>query len=276
MTFRLDDPAQKHISSIIYKSAEAAFRGREMIAPEPIPYGKTTHEYHTLTRPGAPNFGVQGMTIYYDATAKSRTITPLIKIAQGFALTKEQLASQPSIVDSEAFETGYQISKSLDELIQIGYTDVDATQIVSGLYNTATPTQAAANTWGSASATPYEDVNAGLAQMEAQGIEGDMFLALTATNRGEARRTNSLGLQAWTQMKDNLNMTDMILSDKLTANTGMIVKKDPKYAVLAIAEDLTVEAPNYMYPTQSWAWNVTMTCVPIGKEAYSVCTLTSL
>jgi hypothetical protein len=269
-----DGELMKYIKPGVIETAEAAYIGRRLCSIKEVDYGKEWEQYQTETAANPPDIGGAGMTIPLDSGAWTDNFVRIYKLAKGFRITNEARAREPSLIAKQARAITKQIGKLEDELIQVGWADSDSTQVVNGLYNSATPTLAVSNTWGSSSATPYSDVNNVIAQMEAVGFTGPYVMSLTATNRGEARERDTMGNKAWDHILD-IGVTDIYLSSRMAANTGMIIEPGQDNAEIILPQNLTINPP-FPLSNQVSVIYLTEWVTQVTYQAYSVGTLTSL
>ncbi|AIY89904.1 encapsulin [Geoglobus acetivorans] len=249
------------ISDVVVVQARATRVGRNLVQTEKVDRGTQVYKYRKFTGfsdvqeiPEGAEFPLEGVQ-YTEATASIK------KIGKGFYITREEyLGNKIHSIGQLARDAAEVVALKEDEMI------------ISELVNNAGKTQAAAAAWSS-TGDPYDDVSAALAKLEEVNVKPDV-LVLHPYEAADLRRIDVDAKMTYAQLIEGLGLK-VIATPKLSTGTGLLL--DTRRAgVLVIAEDITIEGPEYRQENQSYLVNVFERIVPVVRYPDAVCKLTGI
>jgi hypothetical protein len=249
------------ISDVVVQEARAVRVGRQLVQIEKVDRGAQTYKYRKFTGfttveeiPEGSEFPLEGVT-YSEETASIK------KIGKAFYITKEEyMANKLHSIAQLARDAAEVVALKEDELI------------INELVSDAGQSVTADATWDT-TGDPYDDVSDALTKLEANNYKGDV-LVLHPNEAGDLRRIDSDAHTSYRELIDGLGLK-VVATPKLTTGTGLLL--DTKRAgVLAVAEDITVEGPEYRQSNQSYLVNVYERIVPVCRIANAVCKLSGI
>lgn len=249
------------ISDVVVVAARAARVGRNLVQTEKVAPGTQVYKFRKFTGftdveeiPEGSEFPLEGIQ-YEEETAEIK------KIGKAFMITREEdLANKLHSIGQLARDAAEVVALKEDELI------------ITELVTDAGKSQAASSTWSS-TGNPYNDVSAALAKLEEVNVKPDV-LVLHPYEVADLRRIDADAKMTYTQLIEGLGLK-VIATPKLSTGTGLLL--DTKRAgVLVVAEDITVEGPQYNMKNQSYLVNVYERIVPVCRYPNAICKLTGI
>ena len=249
------------ISEVVIQEAENRRVGRDIVAVEKIDKGAQSYKYRKFTGfsnveviPEGAEFPLEGI----DITEASVEIK---KIGKAFAVTREEeIANKIISMAQLAKDAARVVALKEDELI------------LTELNTNAGATHAAAATW-STTGDPYDDVSAAMAKLEEYAYTPNA-LVLHPNEAADLRRIDTDARATYREMIEGMGIK-IYITPQITTGTGLLL--DAKQAaVLAVAEDITVEGPTYDQKNQSYLVNVFERIAPACWRPNAVCKLTGI
>ena len=249
------------ISDVVVQEARATRVGRQLVSIEKVDIGAQTYKFRKFTGftnvseiPEGAEFPLEGVT-YTEETASIK------KIGKAFYITREEyLANKLHSIAQYARDAAEVVALKEDEMI------------INELVTDAGQQQAVTATWSS-TGDPYDDVSAALTKLEANNYKADM-LVLHPNEVGDLRKFDADARTTYRELIEGLGLK-IVSTPKISTGTGLLI--DSKRAgVLAIAEDITIEGPQYKQENQSYFVNVYERIVPVCRVPNAVCKLTGI
>lgn len=251
------------ISDVVVVAARAARVGRDLVQTEKVDPGTQVYKFRKFTGfsdvqeiPEGAEFPLEGVS-YVEETATIK------KIGKGFYVTREEyLANKLHSIGQLARDAAEVVALKEDELI------------INELVSDAGKQQAATARWDATSGgDPYDDVSAALAKLEEVNVKPDV-LVLHPYEAADLRRIDADAKMTYAQLIEGLGLK-VVVTPKLSTGTGLLL--DTKRAgVLVIAEDISVEGPEYNQKNQSYLVNVYERIVPVVRYPDAICKLTGI
>ncbi len=229
------------ISEVIIQEAENRRVGRNIATVEKIDSGAQVYKYRKFTGFSKVDVIPEGSEFPLEGVQFEEASVEIQKIGKAFAVTREEnLANKIVSIAQLAKDAARVVALKEDELI------------INALIQDAGATVTAAAPW-SGTGDPYDDVSAAMAKLEEYAYTPNA-LVLHPNEAADLRRIDADAKSTYNDLIKGLGIK-IYVSPKVPTGTGILL--DAKQAaVLAVAEDITVEGPTYDQKTQTYLVNV--------------------
>ncbi len=189
-----------------------------------------------------------------------RIKVPILKLGDGFTIPREDYLAGVFKTNSVDQMTRRMAEKE-DNLIILGDTTFLS---AGGMLNVAgnTATDGITSGWGDATnGTPsaiYNEVRKALATMEVDKFTGPYVMIIGKDHFSDLRKFDTTSQRTAMELLtgDPGLVSTLVMSYALDNDTVLYMQTGSDIAQLIVAEDLTVEEPNYVYRQQRWEGNV--------------------
>jgi len=260
----------------IVETIDAAVVGRRVLPVDPSPTPTAEYfVYYTRTHMSDAAIIGRGDTIPRDSAKLARTRAQILKLAKGFEITKEDLATSGRIRDVNARSAARQIMELENDFIWNSADEPD----VDGCIDDAGNTNAGVAAWsgGIGVAFPLVDTMVAMANLLADGFAGPYDMVIEAVNFGEAAfRQANLEKTELECIRTTPNIRNIYIDAHVPHATAILMQPGPEFAVLAEAQGLEIEGPFYDPDTQVWKFNLTERVCPAIMQPNSINSITGL
>jgi uncharacterized linocin/CFP29 family protein len=272
----------QYIRDRVVFAARRELVGRKLLPIRTIDSSTQVYGYDTLTEVAnaALDLGWPGRETL-DTVSKARTSSAIPTIHKEFQINKLDLASSrmtgEPLNTTVAESAGYKVGLEEDTLIIEGYSADGTTYDISGLYQSAGNTKAAAGDWGT-EANIATDVNGAIAELMTDNIFPPYNLVLHPDQYNECRDViANTGVTYLMYVKEQIQ-GEIYPSATITAGTGMMLKANPVGLFeYVIAEDFTVETQVLSKKEgESLFGRVYVRGLPIVYDTNAICKLTGI
>lgn len=184
----------------------------------------------------------EGSEFPLEAPSTEAVTIDIVKIGKAFAVTREkQLERNIVAISDQAREAARVVALEEDR------------RILETLAAEAKNTYTAATPWDADNANPYDDVLEAMKKIEGEGYNANT-LVLNPAEAADLRKVHPDAKATFRQFIEDLGL-QILASPKLPEGTGLLIEA-PIEASLIVAEDISVEGPQYDQRTQTSLVNV--------------------
>ena len=184
----------------------------------------------------------EGSEFPLEAPSTEAVTIDIVKIGKAFAVTREkQLEKNIVAISDQAREAARVVALEEDR------------RIFTTLADEAKNTYTATTSWDADTANPYNDVLEAMKKIESEGYNANT-LVLNPTEAADLRKVYPDAKATFRRLIEDLGL-QILTTPKLPEGTGLLIEA-PIEASLIVAEDISVEGPQYDQRMQTSLVNV--------------------
>lgn len=282
-TAQLTDEERIYIDNKVSEAVRPKLIGRQLFPIKDVPPGDVTVRGYKQTDMGAATISLHGQTMGRDRSIRTKyDITVPVLHKEFIIWWRDLLASRDSgsMIDTvDAESAGYKVGVEEDKLLLTGeYTNWSAYGAEGLATASGRNTKASAGAWP---ANCITDLSAAIAELEADGHQGDYALVLNSTFYGKLRALITNTAVMWlTAIQDaELFKAGILVSDNLKTSAGaatnaLVVEPLEQNFEMARGQDLRTRA--FEDEDMNLKCKVFEIVAPRIKRPTSICEITGL
>ena len=261
--------AFKAIQDYVVDNFQQPLVGRQLLYRVDVGAEKTSYEYMRITSEmiNAQVIAPKGSFPREGLKDVGTVLNSIKKIGLGYDISREDYMQQ-NWVNRSIREITHKVAKKEDDIIINGDSDYD----IKGIADVYGDTTSATAVWSdpsSSGATPTADIIKALGEMQAASgyrfgnDPGQLVLLLNPQNKTELmqRFVDEDKKRALPFIEDLLG--NIVTSPSQSEGTAYLMETGQDIARLVLAEDITVEIPQYDIDNQSWRGNIFVRPLPV-------------